>query len=389
MDYTKKIIESDFGPSDIRSNSDSTINVRCCPWCGEAHWKLNINPTKGKYGGLFRCPKCGNGGSLIALHMKLRNETFDEARRELNGGDLKQNFNYEVKASSQIPTASLERRSEFYRALLESSYISVAMGNDLSRRGLKDSQYSWYSHTVNVVNRNLSMRLKPVLDKYPNIGLIEDGKVRGIPGVYGKAKKDQFGKEIIDELFINYPQRSGYFVPIISHIGEKPAISCMQIRFYECAEGEPRYSFLTSGSDKFQNGVNVGECNKIHYTRNFWGGDLWKNPQMKVPKTVNLTEGALKADVTSVLSGKCFIAVPGVNSTKDLPKELEFLKQNGCERINICFDMDYLDKPQVKKALEKVKQMIINAGLKATQITWDKNFKGIDDYYLHLKNENN
>lgn len=386
----QKIIESDFSPEEIRTNSDSTINVRYCPWCNEPHWKLNINPSKGRYGGLFRCPKCGNGGSLIALHMKLKGETFEEARAELNGETLKPKFSYEVKTASYIPTASLRRRNEFYQLLLEMSYVSNGLAKDLKKRGLEDEKYqSWYANSCDFVEKGLIKRssLKPqLLEKY-DVGLIENGTIHGIPGLYGTAKKDAKGKEVLDELYINFPKRSGYFIPIISHDGGIPLISCMQIRFYECAEGEPRYAYFTSGSGKLPNGVNVGECNKVHYTRNFWNEDLWDNPQMKIPKLVNLTEGVLKADVASVLSGKCFISVPGVNSLKDLPGELKFLKQGGCERINICFDMDYLDKPQVKKALEKVVEIIKNAGLKPVQIKWDRNFKGIDDYYLNLKNK--
>lgn len=385
----KKIVESDFSPEEIRTNSDSTISVRYCPWCEEPHWKLNINPKKGKYGGLFRCPKCGNGGSLIALHMKLRNESFEEARAELNGTTLEPKFSYEVKASAYTPTASLERRNEFYQLLLELGYPSNGLLKDLKKRGLGEKYCSWYANSMDFVERGLVKRtsLNPQLLQKYNVGLIENNEIRGIPGLYGKAKKDANGKEVLDELCINFPKRSGYLIPVISHVGQIPKISCMQIRFYECAEGEPRYAFFTSGSDKLLNGVNVGECNKVHYTRNFWNEDMWSNPQMKIPKAVNLTEGALKADVASVLSGKCFISVPGVNSLKDLPGELKFLKQGGCERINICFDMDYLDKPQVKNALDKVKKIIVEAGLKPVQIKWDKNFKGIDDYYLNLRNK--
>lgn len=378
MDYVKKIVEFNYCSEEIRFNKDSTINVKSCPWCEEAHWKLNINPNKGRCG-VFRCPKCGHSGSLISLQMKLQKQEYDEALDMLKNSELKSRFKYEVKATSDtVPTASLKRRDAVYRQLIAKGYASQKLAKDLIRRGLGQDQFDWYITVKRGDVNNFSNYVK-------GPGLIENRHLVSIPGVFGKAKQDEFGKEDTSELFFSFPVNAGYLIPIISHLGEKPAISCMQIRHFEVEEGYPRYSYLTSNNTKLKNGVGVGECNKVHYTRNFWNEDLWNNPQMKVPKTVNLTEGALKADVASVLSGRCFIAVPGVNTIKDLPGELKFLKEKGCERINICFDMDYLDKPQVQQALEKVVEIIKSSDLKPIQIKWDRAFKGIDDYYLHLK----
>ena len=103
---------------------------------------------------------------------------------------------------------------------------------------------------------------------------------------------------------------------------------------------------------------------------------------MTVPKTVCLTEGPLKADVASELSGKCFIAIPGVNACGHLKEELEFLKEQGCEKIELYFDMDYLTNEYVDKAIKRIGKMILNAGFKAEQKIWDPAFKGIDDWYL-------
>lgn len=380
MSYLERIIESSFGADDIHTNKDSTINVKYCPWCDEYRWKLNINPNKGRYG-VFRCAKCGAAGDVIALQAKMRGLDYKEAKRELDGTNLPSNFSYEVTAKSeQLPTASLRRRDLIYRGLIAHGYQSNRMAKDLEKRGLTSSQFEWYIHT--------SADLKNKLNGYAdvkNVGLIENGHTVGVPGVFGKVKKDQFGREITDELYFSFPLNPGYLIPIISHIGYSPAISCMQIRHFEVEEGYPRYSYFSSNNSKLSNGIGVGGCNKVHYTRNFWNKDLWTKPEMKVPEVVNLTEGALKADVASVLSGRCFIAVPGVNNVRDLSQELKFLKENGCKAINLCFDMDYQTKPQVEKALKNVKKIIKNSGLIPRMITWDATYKGIDDYYLHLK----
>ena len=152
-------------------------------------------------------------------------------------------------------------------------------------------------------------------------------------------------------------------------------ISCCQIRM---DKGDTRYIFLSSINKK--NGVSVGDCNKIHYTRNFW-----QDGKMVIPKVVCMTEGPLKADVASELSGKYFIAIPGVNACGNLEEELVFLKNHGCEKIELYFDMDYKTNEYVEKAIKRIGKMVSGVGFKGEQMIWDPAYKGIDDWFLARK----
>ena len=361
----EKVIESDYDSEELKVKRSSSITVHKCPWC-ERLWKLNINADKGVY----RCAACGEKGNAVSLHAKIRRLTYDESKNELLGIKIQPTKKFELTSKEDIPTASLARRDLVYRSIMRNGYCSQAQYNDLIKRGLNGNQVNWYATVAYGQNNLFNVRAKGCDQAF-----IENGKIKGIPGLFGKPTIDEFGKECTDNVYLYLPKEIGYLIPVITHLDKKPAISCMQIRHLK---GDLRYTYFTSGG--LNNGVTVGDCNKIHYTRNFWKKDV-----MVVPETVNLTEGALKADVASVLSGMPFIAVLGVNNTKDLLGELKFLKSNGCKNINVCFDMDYLENPNVKKALEDVYKIIKNAGLNLRKITWDKTYKGIDDYLLSKK----
>lgn len=364
----KKVMESDFCEDELKSKRSSSITVRTCPYC-QGQWKLNLNADKG----VFRCARCGESGNSIKLHSKLKDLSYEAAKEELLEGQLKPHFTFEVSTSKGLETASLNQRSSVYKAIIKNGYVSKAQADDLKRRGLTNNEFGWYATCSSSMKNGFCIWCKGIYH-----ALIEYGKPVGIPGLFGKILKDENGREDTSQIFLNMPKDFGYLIPVLTHgKGNKQKISCMQIRHLK---GELRYSFFTSRDDKLENGVSVSECNKVHYTRNFW-----VDGKMVIPETVNLTEGALKADVASVLSGQPFIAILGVNNTRDLHNELIFLKSHGCKKINVCFDMDYVTNKNVEKALKEVNKLIISAGLTPRKITWDNAYKGIDDYLLSTK----
>lgn len=366
----KKVMESDFCEDELKSKRSSSITVRTCPYC-QGQWKLNLNAEKG----VFRCARCGESGNSIKLHSKLKDLSYEAAKEELLEGQLKPHFTFEVSTSKGLETASLNQRSSVYKAIIKNGYVSKAQADDLKRRGLTNNEFGWYATCSSSMKNGFCIWCKGIYH-----ALIEYGKPVGIPGLFGKILKDENGREDTSQIFLNMPKDFGYLIPVLTHgKGNKQEISCMQVRHLK---GELRYSFFTSGDDKLENGVSVSECNKVHYTRNFW-----VDGKMVIPETVNLTEGALKADVASVLSGQPFIAILGVNNTRDLHNELIFLKSHGCKKINVCFDMDYATNKNVEKALKEVNKLIISAGLTPRKITWDNAYKGIDDYLLLTKNK--
>ncbi len=189
-----------------------------------------------------------------------------------------------------------------------------------------------------------------------------DGKEKvAIPGFY---KKD--GKVLCAE------NKDSYMIPIINEYG---FISGYQVRHFK---GKVRYTYFSSGN-KGENGCAFSGCENIHHV----GFEIGKD--QKAPRTINLTEGCLKADVAHYLSGKPYIAIMGVANQGQLEDELKMLKEKGTKTINLCFDMDYKTKKGVNMALDSIKKIIKKCGLKYRVIDWDENFKGIDDYLLSLK----
>ena len=94
-----------------------------------------------------------------------------------------------------------------------------------------------------------------------------------------------------------------------------------------------------------------------------------------------MTEGALKADLFHHLTGKSCLAMPGVNSYQPFMEIVTLLKEKGVEKIYLAFDMDYKDKKEVKRAEDKIKEIILTAGFQFARAEWNPTFKGIDDYY--------
>ena len=100
--------------------------------------------------------------------------------------------------------------------------------------------------------------------------------------------------------------------------------------------------------------------------------------------TVCITEGAMKGTIAHQLSGKAYIALPGVHARDQLAKELDYLKERGVECIELCFDMDFIQNESVLKALAKLKKMIEEKGLAYRVITWNTeyaNLKGVHNHF--------
>ena len=107
------------------------------------------------------------------------------------------------------------------------------------------------------------------------------------------------------------------------------------------------------------------------------------------PKSVWVTEGALKGYITAANLSKAFsekeldeygrdvLAVAGVNSYQ---KFLPMLKKLNVQAVTIAYDMDMLQNDQVAQNYSDLINMLNNNGFQVYISTWDpKQAKGIDD----------
>jgi len=93
--------------------------------------------------------------------------------------------------------------------------------------------------------------------------------------------------------------------------------------------------------------------------------------------TIRLTEGELKADVATALSGMPTISVPGVSSW---PRALPVLQRLGAQRVHLAFDADAATNKVVARALSEASRALEDAGFEVALERWPmQKAKGIDD----------
>ncbi len=93
--------------------------------------------------------------------------------------------------------------------------------------------------------------------------------------------------------------------------------------------------------------------------------------------TIRLTEGELKADVATVLSGMLTLAVPGVSTWRTA---LPVIQQLQPRQIRLAFDADWRINPQVAYALAQSAFALMKTGFEVMVEVWDMTRgKGIDD----------
>ena len=197
--------------------------------------------------------------------------------------------------------------------------------------------------------------------------LIKDGyTVQGVPGFY----VDDNGKWTLRY----FKRTSGIIVPYLSVDG---LIQGLQTRLDVPLKGKSdppdkvgtKYLWLTTADKPM--GASSGS--PAHFVG---------NPCSRV---VYVTEGALKADVAHALMKRTFIATSGAGCTSQLDDLFAFLQRNGTEEIIEAEDMDKYSNKGVERGASKVYLLAKKYGMKCRRLTWNPNYKGIDDWQLALR----
>ncbi|WPX08115.1 DUF3854 domain-containing protein [Anaerocellum danielii] len=322
-----------------------------CPWCDEPHRReghLYINILKNT----FICHKCGRQGNALQLYAILTNQDTKEAYRELaqeiaSGSQRLYHVQYKLqnKETQQKHIAPPEVRDKVYREFLKLLSLNEEHKRELLRRGVSETFIKIKGYKSLNVEKERRILICKMLQQR---GL----SLENIPGFYRHKTTGEWD-------FIPY---QGYAIPVKNL---QQQIVGLQIRMDEPALS--KYRWFSSSSSKDDG--TPAEAN-LHITGAMEDGIVF------------VTEGALKADVASYLSGKMFIGLPGVSSChKQLLETLQTIKP---KMIVLAFDMDFKEKKEVAHNLEKIKNMLTEHGFKFKQMEWDARFKGIDDYLLFL-----
>lgn len=342
----------------IESQGDKNINV-CCPECDHAHKThrktLNINVRKGA----FRCNRCGVGGYLVDLYSLFsgkicnatsRAESYDEICARLSIPD-----NYaETKKREAITKVPNVEKIEFSPAEIEErhkTYSIVFENATLSNK-----------HKQNLIDRGLNADFieKAGYKSFPQVGhsiilqkiFAAGATVKGVPGFYLKESDWAMVK-----------CKTGIMIPVRD---ANSRIQGIQIRLDFQDPNRGRFKWWSSSN--VPSGCQA-KC-WCHFI-----GDI-------NCKSLIIIEGPLKADIVNYYTGKSVLAVTGVNCTSQIT---DFLRQfPNLKSVYLAFDMDFISNKYVKIALAKLINIIHEYDINTTQLLWNSQYKGLDDFYKHI-----
>lgn len=174
------------------------------------------------------------------------------------------------------------------------------------------------------------------------------------------------------------------------NVGQTHAVYNNGVGFVKLVRGQ-RYFWLSSANKN--NGTGAGNPMPIHVAVPTKKLKAWKTGEIKKAKSVWVTEGALKADIAvehiskvyhdSELQklGSTFLATAGVNTWRSL---LPSLEEMGVNHVNLAFDMDMLENPDVAYHLKTFAHELKKRSYSANLVMWNPDDgKGIDDVLIN------
>ena len=337
-----------------------------CPLCGSRRGKLCANLVKNTW--YSNC--CGESGGMLALYAKTCHVSNSGAYREicdalLNGYSAREG-RAERKESVKEPASAMQSdradpqaiHSTFAALLSELTLTQEHREHLRNKRGLSDVQIESFGF-----KSTPPQRLCPDL----TAKLIQAGHtVQGVPGFY----KNKIGRWTVN--FHSF--KAGILIPYRSVDGLIRGLQIRLDRPIKSADDPPdkkgaKYLWLASSGKPY--GVSSGS--PIHFA-----GD----PSSRV---VYVTEGALKADIAHALMNRTFAAAGGAGCTSQMDELFDFLKRNGTEEIIEAMDMDKYSNKGVFRGTSKLYLLAQEHGLRYRRLTWNPNYKGVDDWQLALK----
>lgn len=349
----------------IRRRQQSSIYADC-PFCGDKRGKMNINHVKN----VWRCNYCGEGGGMVTLYAKAYSISNSDAYREICDALQTGNYalpGYEVTTAlpgqsgvakmAQAERADIYEIHQTFSLLLGMLNLSAPHRKKLGERGLTDEQIDHFGYKSTP---------PPYLCISYTERLMKQGcTVQGVPGFY----LNDDGKWTVKF----HKRTAGILIPAKGIDG---LIRGAQIRLdvpikdKDDLEKEGTKYLWLSSSDK---NMGVTSGSPVHYV-----GD-------PLARTVYVTEGILKADIAHCLMNRSFAAIAGVNNTSSLGPLFALLAHNGTQLIMEAVDMDKYRNKHVTKGMSKIYSMAREYKMDCKRLTWNPNYKGVDDWQLALK----
>lgn len=361
----------------IDVNAGSNAN---CPFCGKTSRKtLHFDDRTN----LWRCASCEASGGVLHLYARyqlgMESLPSDKAERKKIRRDMYEFMGYNnpvirrnrpkpkpvPQALEAAPDAQVHAVYSAMASLAE-FHLSADHKKALRKRGLPDgiierNGYRTFPYRTRIPAEIVKLydSVDPALRKdfsskkasQIQLGLhvahqLEERgfDLTGIPGFY------KFGSHWC----LTYTP--GLLIPTRNILGE---IVRWQVRK---DFGETKYMTLSCGTKP---GAVNGEVSRCHFPL---GNAKLTNPAAKVI----FTEGPLKADIASALNRdpSIFMAVHGVNNTKDLYANCEKLKEAGISTVYNAFDMDRYTNPNVRRSTSAICEQMKAIGFDVIPMCW-------------------
>jgi hypothetical protein len=247
----------------------------------------------------------------------------------------------EAQERKPLTPEEIERRDSVYVALIELLGLSDQHRADLKARGLTDAsidagQYASLPYTPN------DFRLGRLLSSF-------DARTLALTPGFEITEKQTASSEKYAKAVVALTHASGLLIPVRNVDGKIVALKVRRDR------GEPRYVYLSRADN--------GSGSHVHV------------PVLRTT-TVRVTEGELKADVATLLTGELTLSLPGVNSWRAALPVLEALRPTV---VCLAFDADKADNKHVARAEQNLANALLEAGYMVEIETWPADHKGIDD----------
>lgn len=339
-----------------------------CPFCGDKRGKLHLNT---EFDG-WKCNHCGERGGMLNLYCRLRNVGNSEAYRQIcdalmTGEYYSVDYQPSTKPErmqeqpDQSDKADIAVIDKTFTALLSMLTLTKEHREHLrTKRGLTDEQIEslgYKSTPPFYMCRPLTKRL------------LEKGcTVKGVPGFY-------IGKD--GEWTVRFNSvTAGFLIPARGIDGR---IQGCQIRL--------DVPLKNDDDDSDKDGAKyiwLSSAGKPKGTSSGSPVFFFGNP---CTRTVYITEGGLKAGIAHCLMNRTFAATAGANNMASLKELFQILSANGTEVIMEAEDMDKYRNSAVNNGASQIYLLAKKHGMECRRLTWNPNYKGIDDWQLALKRQ--
>lgn len=350
---------------DIKQGTLGNTEVEArCPYCQDYKYRMYL--SRNPESATFWCHNCATGGNAVILFadwnpMRQRLSTKEAFQILLNEPRVHSGRSpYEDRAPVQMRIRPVHERSQIYLSMLEMLTISDRHYQNLIDRGLSDE----------IIRGNM----------YKSVPLDWRVKQRVVDALASRYDlSDMPGFHTKDYSWRAVGNKSGILIPVCDKDNQiqglqirlddpPPKIVTLQDGTKIEKKGE-RFRWFSTAGDYYENGTGISSY--IHVV-----GDLSSD-------TLHITEGPMKADIASFLSGGgLFIGLTGVQNIRYLA---DVVSEIHPQKIIECIDMDVRTNPNVQKCQAKIQSVCMPLCEEYTQFSWPVNQKGIDDWLLFQK----